>query len=195
MIRPRTLEEYGEKQVIVLEGHHTLGEAVQRLRESEFSEGAAYLVVALPENQFRVALFSEFKKILVDVGPAALSVSLANLPIREAGRVDHLNTKESGKSIVDWAVFHNSTAIAINDNGFVGLFANITRSAGIVDSLSLLELSGDPADLAANPLYNAPHNVQERVCPYCGHQGFYVFGQGASQYTCRKCGKEVKGVG
>lgn len=135
------LKKYAEKHVLVMQGDQTLKDAQQQFQESGYPLNDTYLVVSLPDNRYLVEhAFNLDQESLGDQSTQPLS----SLPLSEASRVVHVDTSESGKSIVNWVTTTpNSTLVVIDDNGFVGLLANTDMGISKPEGLSVLEKKGD----------------------------------------------------
>jgi hypothetical protein len=128
-IRDRTIRNHGEEYVILMDSHNTLGDAMARLRESNYPENDTFLVVPEPDGKYRVILFSELLGILGETWSDEQDQPLSHLEIPPVDRVVPRDTPEGGKSILDWVDTHpGSTLVVIDDQGFVCLFANANRS-------------------------------------------------------------------
>lgn len=193
-IRPTTLTRYGEKQIILMEGTQILSDALQRLREHNYQENQAYLVVARADEQYQVALFSELRSVVTNLGHDSFAQPLQALPIPFADRVVATNTSQGGREIVDWvAITPQSTVVIVEDDRVVGLFANPNRSGstGFVDGLSLTELHGQFIQLDKDPRASFEAHVEPPACPHCLGKHFFRFDPQHRVYTCPTCEKVV----
>ena len=128
-----TLEENSVPCTILMAGNQTLGEALKQFKDNKYPENDTYLVVKLPNAEYKVILFSNLKNILEDMGNDILNQSLSDLPIiPPASRVVPKDTTESGLDILDWVDTHPQSTVVITEAGdFVGLFVNPNMSGGL----------------------------------------------------------------
>lgn len=121
------LKKHAEKHVIIMNGDQTLDDFQIQFEKSGYPINGTYLVVSLPSNQYFVDHLFDLDDTLVNHWTQPLS----SLPLSPASRVEHVNTPENGKSIVDWVEkTPNSTLVVIDDSGFVALLANTDRPGG-----------------------------------------------------------------
>jgi len=187
-IRKKTLEENG-KQTVSMKGSQTLAEAIQSLKDLNYSENDTYLVVILSEEKYGVILFSDLKEILEKLGPESLTQPLSNLPIPPASRIVPTDTTESGGDIIDWVASHPQSPIVVTDTGkFTALFVNPNRSgdSGLADNLSLIEIHGELASLSQDPRADYVPKVHPPTCPHCHQANFYKVNE-AMQIFCPNC--------
>ena len=192
-----TLEENSVPCTILMAGNQTLGEALKQFKDKKSSENDTYLVVALPNAQYNVILFSDLKKKILDkkilemMGPSSLTLPLSHLPIPQASRIVPKDTTEAGGDILDWVDTHPQSTVIVTDVGnFIGLFVNPNRSgsSSLADNLSLLELYGPI--LSGEADYES--QVEAPTCPNCNQQNFYRFNTAKKVYTCPNCGFAVE---
>lgn len=123
-IKPKTIEENGKKNVIVLSGDKTLADAFKELQQRAYPANDSYLVAALPNGQYWAAHFSkELEPIRAEKG----AEGLAQLPIDTSRqRVIAMNTTEAGGNIIKWVKANPGSRVIIVDEhqNFVALFAN-----------------------------------------------------------------------
>jgi hypothetical protein len=206
-IRERILQEHGAEYTILMDGTQTLTEALKLFQDKKSPENDTYLVVALPNAQYHVILFSELKEILGKMGSESLTQPLSNLPIPPASRVVPTDTTESGGEILEWVATHPQSTVVVTDAGkFTGLFVNPNRGGdlGLVGALSLRELYGEWSLVdgtsfqtlpGVNPRDSVPRpvpRVQPPTCPHCGQQNFYKFNIAQQVYICPNCQKIVE---
>lgn len=189
-IRNKTLQENGAKYTISMVGNQTLREALELFKDKKYPENNTYLVVALPNAQYNVILFSDLKKILRMMGHESLTQSLSDLPIAPASHVVPKNTTESGRDLLDWVDTHpQSTVIVTDSEKFIGLFVNPNRSggSGLAYNLSLLELYGELSRLDQDSRSDYVPQVEPPTCPLCQTQNFYQFNVTEKVYICPSC--------
>lgn len=123
-IKPKTIEENGKKNVIVLPGDKTLADAFNELQQRAYPANNSYLVAALPDGQYWAAHFSkELEPMRAEKG----AERLAQLPIDTSKqRVIARNTTEAGGNVINWVKRNpGSRAIIVDEHqNFVALFAN-----------------------------------------------------------------------
>jgi DNA-directed RNA polymerase subunit RPC12/RpoP len=193
-IKKRTLEEHGAEYTILIDGTQTLTEAKKLFEEKKSPENDTYLVVALPNWQYHVILFSDLIKILLMMGPESRTQPLSKLPIPPASRVVPRDTTESGGEILDWVATHPQSTVVVTDAGkFTGLFVNPDRGgdSGLAGNLSFLQLYGKFIQLSEDPRLSVLE-VEPPTCPHCGQQNFYKFNTDRQVYICPNCQKRVE---
>lgn len=123
-IKPKTIEENGKKNVIVLSGDKTLADAFKELQQRAYPANDSYLVAALPDGQYWAAHFSkELEPMRAEKG----AESLAQLPIDiSRQRFIARNTTVAGGNVVKWVKANPGSRVIIVDEyqNFVALFAN-----------------------------------------------------------------------
>ena len=102
-IQATTLDEYSEKQVIVVEHNQTLEYAITSLRLRNHNEDQAYLIVHMGEQKYRVIAFCELMSTIVTpLGYDSLTAPVYTLPIAQADLVVSSNIAQSGLEVIDW---------------------------------------------------------------------------------------------
>lgn len=193
-IRSKTLKDHGEQYVIVMDGAQSLGDALQRLRGSDYQANQTYLVVSRADKQHQVALFSELEGMVAMMGYGGFTQPLHALPLPFADRVEPTDTPQSGQEIVDWVASNPQSTVVVTEGGrVVGLFANPNRS-GVSEWLggqSLLELHGELVLLSEDPRADFVARVKPPRCPHCQKDNFFEFDPQQRAYVCPNCGKAV----
>jgi hypothetical protein len=184
-----TIEENSAKYTILMAENQTLTEALQRLFDNnKYPENDTYLVVTLPNAQYKVILFSDLNNILQNMGYDIPTQPLSDLPIiPPVSRVVSKDTTEAGLEILDWVDTHPQSTVVVTDAGkFVGLFVNPNRSgdSGLVRNLSLQELYGDYIKLGKDPRSFYRPEVDAPTCPLCQQKHFKKLDVEKNAYIC-----------
>jgi len=193
-IRSTTLERYGRKSLVVMDGAQTLDDALARLRALGYHENDAYLVVDRGDGQYQVALFLDLRLVVARLGYDGFILPLQALPIPSADRVVPTDTTESGGELVRWVNRTPQSAVVIVEAGQVaGLFASRHLSAGdvVFQPAPLLELHGELAQLYDDPRAAFEARVTAPDCPHCGTRGFYHYDPQQRVYACQACEQVV----
>jgi len=192
-IRPMTLEREGRKYLVV-PGDQTLNDALARLRELGYQENDAYLIVDGGDGEYQVALFLDLGRKLTPLGYDAFTLPLRELPIPAASRVVPTDTPESGGEVVRWVNrTPQATVVVVEAGQVVGLFARRMLGGDMAfgESVSLLELHGQLAQLHDDPRAAFEARMAAPDCLRCGAKGFYRYDPQQRVYLCRSCGHTV----
>lgn len=193
-IRPMTLEREG-RQYLVVPGDQTLNDALAQLQELGYAENDTYLIVDQGDGECQVALFLDLSRTLAPLGYDAFTLPLRELPIPSASRVVPTDTPESGGEVVRWVNrTPHATVVVVEAGQVVGLFARRMLGGEVAfgESVSLLELHGQLAQLHDDPRAALEARVEAPVCPRCGAQGFFRYDTRQRVYTCRSCEQPVE---
>lgn len=195
-IREKTIEQHGEKQVVVMAASDRFNEARAVFMERRYAKNEAYLVVCHANGQVGVASFLDLVEVLGMIGPNSLSLPLSALKIPPASRVVEEERFESGLEVVQWVAAHpNSTVVVVDKKGdFVCLLTNPNRARSLSSSLQRLhgkwislldDLRVDPAPREQTALISPPD---------CDHSLSYRYDIQQNQYFCRACGQKMSGL-
>ena len=187
-IKKITLNEYGEKQVIVMERTQTLKEAIEALQAKNYDENRAYLIVRIEEQKYQVTPFIDLMKIVIaPLGYDGLMVPLNTLPLTPANLMVRTDIIQVGRDVVDWVATHpQSRVVIVDSNGkYMGLFANTDRTGdGLFGWTTLTELAGE-LEKNENPYKTFARLIDVPICPKCKKQDYARFKSG--EYTCQHC--------
>lgn len=201
-IEATTIQQYGEKQLIVMSPKKSLSAAIAVAQAKRYAENQAYLIVRLAEKEAAAMLLADvIPQIIQPLGYQSLLSSLRVLPLTKADLVVRTDIPESGREVVDWvAARPQSRVVIVNDRGVVGLFVNPNRSGkaisfsvgGHFDGLSLLGLHGE-VNNSTDPQQTFTQLVEPPICPVCHRQDFAEYQIVEKQYRCKHCDHKQDG--
>ena len=201
-ITQRMLYEKGVSSTILANSRQTLKEVFDPIQDKNYPENNTYLVVAQPEEKFKVISLSDLTSILSKNDPDILTQPLSNLPIPEASRVIDRNTQESSSKILQWVRTHAPSTLVVTDRGeFTGLLVNQNCSGGLglYENTTFWELYGSSSlyeNTAINRLYGSENDevldnllpeTETQTCPNCQEQILYKFDTKTKKYICPNC--------
>ena len=188
-ISQNLIERRAARRVLAIPGTTTLSEMTATLVLRGYPEHGTYVVVGDPAGGFRASLAAKLLTPVKLMGRIAFETPLIKLPIPPVTEVIRQDTAEAGGTVeARLRTTPGATFVVINDAGFVALFVNANLSRGVLDTISLLGLHGEHAQLGPGvaPLIS----VQPPTCPYCNQQGWYRFDNG--HYLCQNCAQIVE---
>lgn len=191
-ISSELIEKHSKKQIIVLDDQHTLDDVAKTFQQKNSPENETYLIIQRRDKQFQVALISELKEVLAQMG---MYQSLAKIPtslIPPADDVIPIHTKENELKIINrLRRIPDARFIIIDGDKVVCVFTNPNR--GLFDrAVSFLELHGMHVKLSELPdVDHHEMNIEIPRCPHCRNKDFYDATPDNLHLICRHCGKRV----
>lgn len=175
-----------ERSFITVDGDATLSELHAGLRQQDSS--LRYVIVALLDGNYSVALLSEISGAVARLGPPALRMRLADLPPTATpasavertaigfGAAERQRDRQPSRRL-----------LVLEDGEPIGLLTNEVRG-GSTGGLPF-NLFGPDSDLSTEALWQQLIDRREPItCPVCGRQfTFYELDPKRRAYICPHC--------